>query len=162
MSGPAQIVPGSVVSLHLRIDLEDGTEALSTFDEEPVDLVVGDGTLQPGLELAIYGLSPGDRQTLNLMPEQAYGLRDTSLIHNLPLSDFGDGITPEAGQLIAFQLPGGEETAGLVLDVADGQVEVDFNHPLAGHEIRFSVEILSVENPGAGTRDEGRGMRDEG
>jgi len=62
-------------------------------------------------------------------------------------------VTPEAGQLIAFQLPDGEETAGLVLEVADGQVEVDFNHPLAGHEIRFSVEILSVANPAEAADD---------
>lgn len=147
MNDTPQILPGSNVSLHLRIELEDGTEALSTFDEEPVELVVGDGTLQPGLELAIYGLRAGDHQTLNLMPEQAYGTRDTGLIHSLPLTDFGEDMSPEEGQLIAFQLPNGEETAGLVREIADGQVEVDFNHPLAGHEIRFTVEVLSVETP---------------
>ncbi|MCB1802610.1 MAG: FKBP-type peptidyl-prolyl cis-trans isomerase [Gammaproteobacteria bacterium] len=147
MSDPRQIVPGSRVSLHLSIALEDGTEALSTFDEEPVYLTLGDGTLQPGLELAIYGLKPGDRQTLNLMPEQAYGLRDPAMIQSMPLTDFGADVMPEAGQIIAFALPDGEEAAGSVLEVAHGQVEVDFNHPLAGHEITFTVEILSVEPP---------------
>ena len=141
---PAEIVPGSAVTLHLSICLEDGTEAISTFDEEPVELQMGDGTLQPGLELAIYGLKAGDTQTLNLLPEQAYGLRDPSLIQYMPLSDFDAGFTPEKGQIIAFALPSGDEAPGSVLGIEGGQVEVDFNHPLAGHEITFRVEILAV------------------
>jgi FKBP-type peptidyl-prolyl cis-trans isomerase SlpA len=144
MTDSHEILPGSAVTLHLRILLEDGSEVLSTFDEDPVSLVMGDGTLQPGLELALYGLKANDTQTLNLMPDQAYGPRNPALIHHLPRSDFDTDFEPEAGQVIAFQLPDGEETAGIVLDVEEGQVEVDFNHPLAGHEITFSVEILEV------------------
>lgn len=147
MSKPAQILPGGQVTLHLSILLEDGTEALSTFGEEPVSLTLGDGTLQPGLELAIYGLSAGDRQTLNLMPEQAYGLRDPALIQQMPMTDFSTDFTPEPGQIIAFSLPNDEEAAGTVLSVDEGRVEVDFNHPLAGHAITFTVEIIDVTAP---------------
>ena len=154
MSEPAQILPGGQVTLHLSIGLEDGTEALSTFGEEPVSLTLGDGTLQPGLELAIYGLSAGDRQTLNLLPEQAYGLRDPGLIQYMPMSDFSADFTPEAGQIIGFSLPNDEEAAGTVLSVEDGRVEVDFNHPLAGHEITFTVEILDVVPPPSDGDDE--------
>jgi FKBP-type peptidyl-prolyl cis-trans isomerase SlpA len=147
MTATAEILPGSTVTLHLRILLEDGSEALSTFGEDPVELVMGDGTLQPGLELALYGLKPGEEQTLKLMPEQAYGLRDPGLIQHLPRTDFGSDFEPETGQIVAFQLPDGDETAGTILDVEEGRVEVDFNHPLAGHAITFSVEILEV-SPG--------------
>ena len=147
MSGPQEILPGCPVTLHLSIALEDGTEAISTFGEDPVELTMGDGTLQPGLELALYGLRAGDTQTLSLLPEQAYGLRDPGLIQYMPISDFEASFTPESGQIIAFALPNGEEAAGSVLSVEDGRVEVDFNHPLAGHEITFTVEILSVSPP---------------
>ncbi|MCB1788775.1 MAG: FKBP-type peptidyl-prolyl cis-trans isomerase, partial [Gammaproteobacteria bacterium] len=99
MSEPGQIVPGSRVTLHLSILLEDGTEAISTFGEEPLSVTMGDGTLQPGLELAIYGLAAGDQQTLNLLPEQAYGLRDLALIQQMPRTDFGAEFTPEPGQI---------------------------------------------------------------
>jgi len=108
---------------------------------------MGDGTLQPGLELALYGLKAGETQTLNLLPDQAYGPRDPELIQFMPLTDFNAEFTPEAGQIIAFSLPNGEEAAGMVLDVEGGQVEVDFNHPLAGHEITFNVEIIRVSPP---------------
>jgi FKBP-type peptidyl-prolyl cis-trans isomerase SlpA len=142
-----EILPGCPVTLHLSIALEDGTEAVSTFGEDPIQLRMGDGTLQPGLELAIYGRKAGDTQTLSLLPDQAYGPRDPDLIQHMPLSDFNGEFTPEVGQIIAFALPNEEEAAGMILGVQDGQVEVDFNHPLAGHEISFKVEIISVSPP---------------
>lgn len=147
MSADQQVLPGCPVTLHLSIALEDGTEALSTFGEDPVSLTVGDGTLQPGLELALYGLKAGDDQTLSLLAEQAYGLRDPALIHSLPMTDFDAGFVPEVGQVIAFSLPNGDEAPGVVLEVEEGRVEVDFNHPLAGHEIRFRAQILDVGPP---------------
>lgn len=144
MSGGPEILPGSAVTLHLSIRLEDGSEAISTFGEEPVSLTMGDGTLQPGLELALYGLRAGQSQTIDLLPEQAYGTRDPSLIQYMPMTDFDGSFEPQPGQVIAFALPDGEEAPGVVLEVDEGRVEVDFNHPLAGHEITFEVEILSV------------------
>jgi len=147
MSEVQVVLPGCPVTLHLSIALEDGTEAISTFDEEPVELQMGDGTLQPGLELALYGLKAGDTQTLKLLPDQAYGPRDPELIQYMPLTDFDGEFTPEAGQIIAFSLPNGEEAAGMVVAIRKGQAEVDFNHPLAGHEITFTVEIISVSPP---------------
>lgn len=152
MSSGQEILPGCPVTLHLSIALEDGTEAVSTFGEDPVELQMGDGTLQPGLELALYGLRAGDTQTLKLMPEQAYGPRNPELIQYMPLTDFDNEFTPEVGQIIAFALPNDEEAAGMVLGIESGQVEVDFNHPLAGHEITFKTEIISVSPP-AGTGD---------
>ncbi len=142
-----QILPGCPVTLHLSIALEDGREAVSTFGEEPVSLTMGDGTLQPGLELALYGLRAGDTQTINLLPEQGYGLRDPALIQYMPMTDFDAAFDPEVGQIIAFALPNGEEAAGTVIAVEEGRVEVDFNHPLAGHEITFRAEILDVSPP---------------
>lgn len=153
MSGGQEILPGCPVTLHLSIALEDGSEAISTFGEEPVELTMGDGTLQPGLELALYGLRPGDTQTLSLLPEQAYGLRDPGLIQYMPMTDFEASFTPEVGQIIAFSLPNGEEAAGSVIAIDEGRVEVDFNHPLAGHEISFRVEILDVGPPVARDAD---------
>lgn len=149
MTEGQEILPGCAVTLHLAIALEDGSVAISTFGEEPVSLTMGDGTLQPGLELALYGLKSGDEQTINLLPEQAYGLRDPTLIQFMPRTDFDANFTPQAGQVIAFALPDGEEAPGIVISVEEGRVEVDFNHPLAGHEITFRAQILSVGPPPA-------------
>lgn len=132
--------------MHFSLALENGTQAISTFDEEPLEFSMGDGTLQPGLELGLFGLRPGDEQTLTLTPDQAYGWHDEQMIHPMSLSDFDGKIKPEPGQLVAFSTAEGDEAPGIVLSVEDDQVEVDFNHPLAGHNVVYRVEILAVED----------------
>lgn len=135
---------GSTVTLHLRLSLEDGTVAEETFSGEPHTFRMGDGSLLHGLELGLYGLKPGDTQRLELYPEQAYGLRDPANIQRLPHERFADDMEPEPGMIIGFETPDGEEIPGSILSVSDDSVEVDFNHPLAGHTITFDVEIVDV------------------
>jgi FKBP-type peptidyl-prolyl cis-trans isomerase SlpA len=139
-----QIGIASTVTLHLSLTLEDGTVAESTFGEEPLVFTMGDGSLVHGLELALYGLRPGDTQRLELYPEQAFGLRDPEKIHRLPRSQFRADMDPEPGLIIGFTSANGEEIPGAVLSVDDDAVEVDFNHPMAGHTVVFEVEILDV------------------
>jgi FKBP-type peptidyl-prolyl cis-trans isomerase SlpA len=141
----ARVAPGRRVTLHLALSLPDGTEALSTFGEEPLSFVMGDGTLTEGLELSLYGLRAGDREALELDPEQAFGLRDESLIQTLPRSDFPPDMTLEPGYILAFTTPSGDEVAGQVLEVGGQQVELDFNHPLAGRHLHLRAQILSVD-----------------
>jgi len=141
---PFPIGPGTRVRMHFALSLTDGTVAYSSFNEEPLQFEWGDGTLRPGLELAVLGLKAGDEQTLTLLPEQAYGLHDAALVHDMPRSDFPNLVEPKVGQLIAFESPTGEETAGAILAVDADSVRVDFNHPLAGREVVFRVKILSV------------------
>ena len=140
---------GSTVTLHLSLALEDGQVAESSFDGEPHTFTMGDGSLLPGLEMALYGLRPGDAQRLVLHPAQAFGARDTARIHTLSRTAFTDDISLEPGLIIGFTDTGGAELPGTVLSVTDAAVEVDFNHPLAGHAITFDVEIIDVI-PGSG------------
>jgi FKBP-type peptidyl-prolyl cis-trans isomerase SlpA len=135
---------GSKVTLHLSLTLEDGTVAESTFEDEPLTFTMGDGTLVHGLELALYGLRPGDTQRLALYPEQAFGPYDPERVHRLPRSGFPADIELTPGNIITFDTPEGEEIAGTLLSLDDRMVEVDLNHPLAGCRIVFDVEILDV------------------
>ena len=139
-----QIGIASTVTLHLSLTLEDGTVAESTFDDEPLTFTMGDGALVHGLELGLYGLCPGDKQRLELYPEQAFGLREPEKIHSLPRSRFADDMVLEPGLIIGFEPEAGDEIPGTVLTVNDDSVKVDFNHPMAGHTVVFEVEILNV------------------
>lgn len=138
------ISPESTVTLHLSLTLEDGTVAESTFDDEPLTFILGDGTLVEGLELGLYGLRPGDTQRLSLFPEQAFGLRDPEKVHRLPRADFPADMALEPGCIIGFDTPEGEELPGMIVSTDDTSVEVDFNHPLAGRVVIFDVEIIDV------------------
>jgi FKBP-type peptidyl-prolyl cis-trans isomerase SlpA len=147
MAEAQSIHDGSQVSMHFTIRLSDGTIAETTReDNEPFEFTIGDGSMIEVLELAIIGLHAGDKQTLLIDPEDAFGFPDDENIQWMLKSDFSDVIYPKPGLIIEFETPSGLKLPGMILEVKDEKVKVDFNHPLAGHEIEFSVEILSVKN----------------
>jgi FKBP-type peptidyl-prolyl cis-trans isomerase SlpA len=141
---------GSGVTMHFSLRLADGMLVESSFDNDPISFVLGDGTLDRGLELALLGLVAGDRQTLTLMPGQAFGMHDEAALQQVRKSQFPEGMSLEPGQIVGFSSEDGEEVAGAIIEIGDDHVKVDFNHPLAGREIEFEVHILAVENPSAG------------
>lgn len=135
---------GSRLRMHFLLAFPDGSEVVSSFGEDPLAFTLGDGTLLPALEENLLGLEASEQQQFLLAPEFAFGDRNPELIQAMPRGDF-DTI-PEAGQVLAFSLPDGEETAGLITEVGAEYVTVDFNPPLAGHNVVFRVEILDVDN----------------
>jgi len=143
---PEEINMQSLVLLHYSIKLTTGNLIESSFDDDPVEISMGNNQLTEGMELAIYGLTEGDQQTLTLTPEQCFGYRDEDNIHDMPLSDFPTDMKPEPGLTYSFGTPEGDELPGTVRTVNDDSVEVDFNHPLAGQHLIFTVEIMGINN----------------
>ena len=144
----------SLLLMHYSIALTNGTEIESSFNDEPVEVGMGSGVLTEGMELALYGLATGDKQTLTLTPEQGFGLRDEDNIHLMPLSDFPDDLKPESGLVFEFETSAGGDILGTVLTIKDDKAEVDFNHPLAGQPLVFTVEILDINNARASVPDQ--------
>ncbi len=146
-----RIAAGSQVSLHFSVALENGIEIDNTRSyPEPVSLVIGDGNLLEGFEKALLGLRAGDRRTVHLPPEDAFGPWNPENVQSFDTVQFvkaGDA-TPEIGTMMEFQDKGGGTLAGVVKAVNDDKVEVDFNHPLAGRNVVFEVEIAKVTPAG--------------
>ncbi|WP_303907617.1 FKBP-type peptidyl-prolyl cis-trans isomerase [Thiohalomonas denitrificans] len=138
------ITPGSRVTLRYRMVLEDGTVADESGDE-PLEFTVGDGTLIAGLESMMTGMTAGESATLLVTPEQGFGYRDIDNVHPMPREEFPEKLPLTRGTIIGFTSPSGEEVPGMVLEADDESVQIDFNHPLAGHTLQFDVEILAVE-----------------
>ena len=136
----------SLVLMHYSIALTNGIEIESSFNDEPVEINMGSGDVTEGMELALFGLKEGDKQTLTLTAEQGFGVRDEDNIHDMPLSDFPENLLPEVGLSYSFESPEDGEIPGTVLSIKDDMAEIDFNHPLAGQEIIFTVDILGVNN----------------
>lgn len=143
---PDAINMHSLILMHYSIALTNGSIIESSFDDEPVEINMGHGDITEGMELALYGLKEGDSQTLTLTPEQGFGVRDESNIHDMPLSDFPKSLPPEIGLSYSFESPDGDDIPGTITAIKDDQVTVDFNHPLAGQDIVFTVQILGVNN----------------
>ena len=144
--GTDKIDMHSLLLMHYSLGLTNGTIIESSFEDEPVEIEMGSGILTEGMELALYGLEVGDKQTLTLTAEQGFGLRDDDNVHMMPLSDFPQDLNPEPGLVFVFEAPDSEEVPGTVLSIKDSEAEVDFNHPLAGQELVFTVEIIDIDN----------------
>jgi len=136
----------SLVLMHYSLALTNGTEIESSFNDEPVTITLGNNDVTEGMELALFGLKEGDTQTLTLTAEQGFGKRDEDNIHDMPLSDFPEDLAPEVGLSYSFESPEDGEIPGTVLSIKDDTAKIDFNHPLAGQEIIFTVEILGINN----------------
>lgn len=149
-----QITQTSLVLLHYSLALADGTIIESSFDNEPLEVNMYDSSLPEGMMLALIGLRAGDTQTLTLTPEQCFGFRDEENIHDMPLSDFSGELEAEVGLIFNFGTPDGADLPGTILAIKNDAVEVDFNHPLAGLSLIFTVKILEVNNAHAFLPDE--------
>jgi len=145
MTDEITIKPEDEVVLHCSITLEDGTMAENTFDDEPIRIIMGnEDVLINGLQLALYGLKAGDKESIIVDAADAFGSTDDEAIQDMPLSDFPEEMKLEVGQIIAFSTPDGDEIPGAVIELTKDAAKIDFNHPLAGHELKFEAEILEI------------------
>lgn len=143
-----KITRNSIVTMHHRLGLTDGSILEDTFDQDPMTFHLGSGELAEGLELALLDLQAGDEQTLDIGPDLAFGYPDEMSVHTLDRNEFDPQLQLEEGLIIEFSTPSGDSLPGTILEFNDNSVKVDFNHPLAGQTVRYSVKIIDVQNPG--------------
>lgn len=142
---PAGVVgPGRRVCLQFALALVDGTVIDSNFAAAPVSFTLGDGNLLPGFEQVLLGMRSGDQGNFLLPPEQAFGLVNEDNVQRFPAYQFAPDLPLTKGLVVDFADAAGTRQAGVIRDIAGNMVEVDFNHPLAGRSIRFSVHIHDV------------------
>jgi len=140
------IRPGSTVTMHYSLALEDGTLVDSTFDsEDPLTFTMGDGTLIEGLEYAIIDLKAGDQQSIQIPPESGFGFRDEEAVQSMPRDQFSEELELKTGLVLEFESPSGLQVPGTILEVKDDAIVVDFSHPLANRTVIFNVQILDVQ-----------------
>ena len=143
LSQELRIGPDREVTLHFALKLENGDVVDSTFDKQPATFKVGDGNLLPGFEVALYGFKAGDKRSLQIEPENAFGQPNPQNVQVMPRGQFQDMELSE-GLLIIFNDAANAELPGVVKAFDEQQVTIDFNHPLAGKRLSFDVEIIEV------------------
>jgi FKBP-type peptidyl-prolyl cis-trans isomerase SlpA len=155
-STPAEVEPGARVTLHFSLALADGSVIDSNYDKKAASFVVGDGSLLPGFEQALAGLQSGAKVRVLLAPEEAFGAVNPGNVQTLPRHKFtamlNSSVEPvEPGTVLSFADGGGHEIPGVVQHIDETSLVVDFNHPLAGRDIFFAADILSVLPAGVQT-----------
>jgi FKBP-type peptidyl-prolyl cis-trans isomerase SlpA len=142
--------PGSFLTLHYRLAGPDGADVINTFDGKPATLSLGSGQLAPAMEARLIGLAEGTRAVFDLPAGEAFGERNAQLLQKVRLELLREHGDPDAqyavGDVVQFPTPDGAgQYAGAVVQVgADGAVQFDFNHPLAGQAVVFEVQLIGV------------------
>jgi FKBP-type peptidyl-prolyl cis-trans isomerase SlyD len=132
-----------VVSIEYTLTGEDGTLLDSSKGQEPLTYVHGTGSMIEGLETALEGKAPAEHVSVTVMPEQAYGARDDSIVFSVPRAQFRGVDNLEIGMQLQVQGDGEGHMVTLIGMDAD-EVTVDGNHPLAGLTLHFDVDVVDV------------------
>lgn len=138
-----EIGPNTTIRLNFALKLQSGEIIDSNIGGEPVNCSVGDGNLLPGFEKALYGLKAGQKADLVVTAEQGFGPYREENLQIFDRDQFGDDL--EVGSVVSFADAARGELPGVIVAIKNARVEVDFNHPLAGRDLVFQVEIHDVQ-----------------
>jgi peptidylprolyl isomerase len=135
---------GDTVRVHYTGKLDDGTVFDSSAGSDPIEFVLGDHQVIPGFEDGVTGMTPGETKTITIPFDQAYGAYDDEMVLEVPRAQFPDHITPEVGEALQLQQPDGEMITVIISEVSDESVTLDANHPLAGEDLTFDLELAEI------------------
>lgn len=135
---------GQTVLVHYRGTLDDGTEFDSSRDRAPLQFTVGTGEVIPGFDDAVRSLEVGESKTVTIPADQAYGPRSDEAMREFPRDAFPPEPEPEVGWMVELQADDGQRLPATVVEVAEDRVVLDFNHPLAGENLTFEIELVST------------------
>ena len=133
-----------VVTLAYTLRLKDGRVVESSEESEPITFIQGAGEILPGLEEAVYGMTVGEEKEIWLAPEDAYGPRRADAYQVVPRSEFPADFPLAPGIGLYVYTENGEAFPAYIAEVGPDTVTLDFNHPLAGEELHFTVKILAL------------------
>ncbi|TWT61740.1 FKBP-type peptidyl-prolyl cis-trans isomerase [Rubinisphaera italica] len=135
---------GDTVRIHYTGKLEDGTQFDSSEGRDPLEFSLGSGKVIPGFDNAVEGMAVGDKKSVTIPPEEAYGPRHEQLIQVVPRNRLPDGMTPTVGMDLQSQNENGQVMQFSVTAVDEESITVDGNHPLAGKALSFDVELVEI------------------
>lgn len=139
-----KVKKGDTIRVHYTGKLEDGQEFDSSLKRDPLQFEVGTGSMIKGFENAVVDLKPGDKKTVTIVPEEAYGERDENLLIKMPKKSVPEGVTPEVGMRLQIANKQGQAVPVVVTEVLDDSLRLDANHPLAGKTLVFDIEVVEI------------------
>ena len=136
---------GDTVRVHYTGTLEDGTTFDTSVGREPLEFTLGEGKMIPGFEKAIYGLKVGKSKTVTIPAEEAYGPHRDDLVIVVEREQLPANLHPKVDQQLQMQQTDGRTAVVIVTDVSETTITVDANHPLAGKDLTFEIELVEIK-----------------
>ena len=135
---------GDTVRVHYHGKLTSGETFDSSEGRDPLEFTAGNGQVIKGFDEAVLDMKPGDKKTVHIPVDQAYGQRSDEMMMEYPKSDFPADMTPEVGQELQMSDNAGNIFPVVITEVKEESVVLDANHPLAGQDLIFDIELVSV------------------
>lgn len=135
---------GHTVKIHYTGTLDDGTQFDSSEGRDPLEFELGSGQVIAGFDQAVEGMAVGDSKSVKLAPAQAYGERQEQMVQDVPKSALPSDLQPQVGMALSARSPDGREMQLTVTDVKEDVITVDGNHPLAGQNLNFEIELVEI------------------
>jgi peptidylprolyl isomerase len=136
---------GSTVKVHYTGTLDDGTVFDSSKERDPLEFTLGSGRVIPGFEAAVKEMEVGQCKTITIPADKAYGQRRDDLMIPIERKDLPQGLDPEVGQKLQIQKANGQMSIVTVTEVNEGTITIDANHPLAGKDLTFELELVECK-----------------
>ena len=139
----AKVKKGDKIKAHYRGTLDDGTEFDNSAGGDPIEFEVGSGALIPGFESAVVGMEAGEKKTLTIPVDEAYGPRRDELLLTVPRDEVPTDLDAAVGESLVLER-NGQEIQVIVKNVSETGLTLDANHPLAGRDLIFEIEMLEI------------------
>ena len=139
-----QVKSGDTVKVHYHGKLTNGTTFDSSEGREPLEFEVGSGMVIAGFDSGVTGMSVGDKKTIEIPVDEAYGSKQDDLLMEFPKSNFPEDMVPEVGMSLNMSNGSGQNFPVVIREVKDDVVVLDANHPLSGEDLVFDLELVEI------------------
>ncbi|MFC4487726.1 MULTISPECIES: peptidylprolyl isomerase [Tepidiphilus] len=136
---------GDTVQVHYTGKFDDGSVFDSSAGRDPLEFTVGSGQVIPGFEQAVEGMAVGQTKTVTIPAAEAYGDRVAEAVLQVPREQLPPDLEPEVGQQLVMQSRDGRQIPIVVVEVTEDSITIDANHPLAGRDLTFEIELVAVQ-----------------
>ncbi|MGJ5676593.1 MAG: FKBP-type peptidyl-prolyl cis-trans isomerase [Nostochopsis sp.] len=135
---------GDTVKVHYTGKLDDGTVFDSSAERDPLQFSIGEGLVIPGFEQAVVGMAPGESKRTNIPADEAYGPYRPELVMVVEKERIPTDVSVEVGQMLQISQSNGQAIPVVVTEISDSQITLDANHPLAGQELIFDIQLVQI------------------
>ena len=135
---------GDTVKVHYHGKLRSGETFDSSNGREPLEFTLGSGQVIPGFDDGVTGMKVGDKKTIEIPVDQAYGQKREDMLFEFPKTQFPDDVTPQVGDQLMMSDGSGQQFPVTIAEVKEESVVLDANHPLAGQDLIFDLELVEI------------------